>query len=168
MKARWLILVAMTFPFACSPPVAPSSVHPARADANLPTPGAAVDEITLERFGHRPAAPSYRVVLSKDGSVTYTGAFNVAIAKVGTFKANISREDFRRLEGLVKHSRFFEMESSYPFAFDVDQVKMSVSRAGRTKTIEDGWGSDAPIDLWALEMAIDGLVEKINTWKQVL
>jgi hypothetical protein len=125
---------------------------------------AQVDEITLKRFGHAEKAPYYEVRLSKDGTVTYTGEFNVA--RIGTFKAKIEREDFRRLEQMLNRFRYFEMTEEYLAGPDAPHVRTSALRAGKRKTIEDGWGSAAPVELWAIEMAIDGLIAQITDWKQ--
>ena len=70
-----------------------------------------IDEITLERFGHAPTAPFYKIELSTDGTAIYTGESNVA--RIGTFKAKIDPEDFRRLEEMLNRLRYFEMTDLY-------------------------------------------------------
>jgi hypothetical protein len=128
-------------------------------------PVAKIDEITLKRFGHAPTAPYYEVRLSKDGTVTYTGEFNVA--RIGTFKAKIEPEDFRRLEEMLHRFHYFEMKDEYRAGVDAPALRTSAVRAGKRKTIADGWGSKAPVELWAIEMAIDGLIAQITDWKQI-
>ena len=123
-----------------------------------------IDEITLERFGHAPSAPFYNVELSKNGTVTYAGEFNVA--RIGTFTAKIDTGDFQRLEEMLNRFRYFEMNDLYPAGVDASAVKTSALRAGQRKTIQDGQGSAAPVELWAIEMAIDGMIANVNDWKQ--
>jgi hypothetical protein len=167
MSARcvlwWVVLGGMAAPLGCSSHETPPPTVPVQAATGQPGETTQIDEIILERFGHAPNAPFYKVVISRDGTVTYTGEHNVA--KVGTFKSTIEREDFRRLEEMLNRFGYFQMQDSYPLAPDAHSVKTAASGAGRRKTIQDGWGSTAPVELWAIEMAIDGLVARITDWK---
>jgi hypothetical protein len=92
--------------------------------------------------------------------VTYIGEFNVA--RIGTFTATVDPHEFRRICELVDHAQFSELPDTYASTWDGPVVNVSVSRGGQLKTIHDGSGSSVPIDLWALEMAIDGLVGQIS------
>ena len=157
--------MATAFPLACIPAAPNPSVPAGKAATNIAVPAAEIDEITLERFGHRPDAPFYEVVLSKDGAVTYTGEFNVS--KIGTFKAIIEPRDFRRLEEMINRFRYFDRNDEILVADDADDVRTTVLRSGQRKTIDDGWGSTAPVELWAIEMAIDGLVAGIADWQKI-
>ena len=112
-----------------------------------------IDAIALERCGLGFTEPCYKVELSKNGTVTYTGEFNVA--RIGTFSAKIDPGDFQRLEEMLNRFRYFEMNDLYPAVVDASAVKTSALRAGQRKTIRDGQGSAAPVELWAIEMAID-------------
>jgi Domain of unknown function (DUF6438) len=161
--ARWLIPMAMVCPLACTPTAAPPPIPIGKAAVNAAVSQAQIDEIVLERFGHRPGAPFYKVVLRQDGTVTYTGQFNVS--KIGTFDAKIELRDFRRLEEMIDHLGYFEMKDAIFVIGDADSVRTSILRGGQRKTIEDGWGSTAPVELWTTEMAIDGLVAGITDWK---
>jgi hypothetical protein len=67
---------------------------------------------------------------------------------------------------LIDRCHFFDLEDQYPMPTDANAVKISASRGGRSKTIRDGWGSTAPIELWAIEMAMDGLVAQVCDWKR--
>jgi Domain of unknown function (DUF6438) len=129
------------------------------------TPATAVESITLKRFGHAPQAPTYEVTLHRDGSVTYVGSYNVA--RLGKHQTKDHAEEFRRLAELVERSRFFSLSDNYPAAPDAPAIRISVKAGGKTKTVEDGWGSRAPVELWGLEMAIDGVVASINGWQKV-
>ncbi len=161
---RWLIPLAMVCPLACAPTAVPPRLPTAKVSLSAPGPVATIDEITLERSWHAPTAPCYKVVLRKDGTAIYTGEFNVA--RIGTFKAKIEPERFRRLEEMVNRFRFFEMkDDDIIFTVDVPYVNTSVLRAGKRKTINDCWGSNAPVELWAIEMAIDGVLAEVTNWK---
>lgn len=163
--ATALIPMAMACPLACIPAAQKPAAPAGKAASNVAGPSAEIDEITLERFGHAPDAPMYEVVLSKDGKVTYTGEFNVA--KIGTYEAEIEPRDFRRLKEMINRFRYFDRNDEILVADDADAVRTTVRRAGQTKTIKDGWGSTAPVELWAIEMAIDGLVAGIGDWQKV-
>jgi ribosomal protein S16 len=162
--ARWLIPAAMVCPLACAPTAAPPPIPTGNAAIDVPGAVAGIDEITLERFGHAPNAPFYKIVLSKDGTAIDTGEFNVA--RIGTFQTKIEPEGFRRLEEMFDRFHYFEMKDGYPFGVDAPEVRTSASRAGQRKTIDDGWGSTAPVELWAIEMAIDGLIAHVTDWTQ--
>ena len=162
--ARWLILLAVGCPLACAPSATPNPPLAENVAASGPGPVGMIEEISLERLGHRSEAPLYKVVLSKDGVVTYTGLLNVQ--KIGTFRAKIDPRDFHRLEEMIDRLRFFEMKDAIFVADDVDSVTTSAIRNGQRKTIEDGSGSNAPVELWTIEMAIDGLVANVTDWKQ--
>jgi hypothetical protein len=67
---RWLIPMVMACPLACAPATPPPAIALGRASTSVPGPAAPIDEMTLERFGHAPNAPFYRIVLTKDGRAT--------------------------------------------------------------------------------------------------
>jgi hypothetical protein len=149
---------------ACAPTSSPPPKPAGKATIYVGGPVAKIDEITLKRFGHDPTAPCYQIELSKDGTAIYTGEFNVA--RIGTFKSEIEPEDFRRLEEMLNRVRYFEMKEEYESGVDFPQVSTSAVRTGQRKTIHDAWGSHAPVELWAIEMAIDGLIAQVRDWKQ--
>ncbi len=155
----WLATSGVALAVGCS-----SGDSPAHQAAKTPVKVSAtsIESISIERFGHGPQTPWYKVTLRRDGSVTYVGSFNVA--RIGNYQAKISTEDFRRLAELVERSGFFSLEDSYPFAVDAPEIKITIEAGGRTKTIHDGWGSRTPVELWGLEMAIDGVVAGLDGW----
>jgi hypothetical protein len=67
---------------------------------------------------------------------------------------------------MLNRFRYFEMKDDYLAGVDAPHVRTSALRAGKRKTIDDGWGSDAPVELWAIEMAIDGLIAQMTDWKK--
>jgi len=86
------------------------------------------------------------------------------VARIGNYQAKVEAEEFRRLAELVERSGFFSLEDSYPSGIDAPEVDISITAGGQTKTIRDGWGSPTPVELWGLEMAIDGVVASLNDW----
>ena len=134
--AWWSIPLAMACPLACAPIEGPPRIPVGKATVNVTGPVTRIDEIVLERFGHRSAAPYYKVVLSKYGSVTYTGKYNVT--KIGTFNAKIRLDDFRRLEEMMDHLRYFEIDDKIFVIDDADSVRTSAVReAGEGRLMTD-------------------------------
>ena len=76
--------------------------------------------------------------------------------------------DYGPLCYLIEQLGFDSMEPEYPGAFDVDRITVCVWRSGEQEPIEvafDDSGSAAPIGLWAIEAAIDGVASRIE-WEE--
>jgi hypothetical protein len=121
-----------------------------------------IESITIERSGDGPRSPIYKVTLRQDGSVTYIGSSNVA--RIGNYQAKVGAEEFRRLAELVDRTDFFNLEDDYPLVPDASSIEITIKGIGQPKTIHDGWGSRTPVELWGLEMAIDGVVAGLDGW----
>jgi hypothetical protein len=123
-----------------------------------------VEAISLERSGHRPGAPFYALLLKKDGSVRYTGKLHVT--RIGTYKATIAPIHFRRLDQMIERFRYFEMDP-HIVVDDSDYVTIRVVRGKDEKTFTHTISSTVPIELWAIEMAVDGAVANVADWNKV-
>lgn len=125
----------------------------------------AVESVSLERSGHDPDDQFYKITIRRDGRVTYVGERNVP--RIGTFRAEVGVEGFRRFGDLVARIDFFGFRDDYPLVPDADYARTTVTAGGRTKAVTDGWGSPSPVDLWGLQMAIDGFVAGQRDWREV-
>ncbi len=104
-----------------------------------------------------------------------------------TFRGTLPKRVFDEVSASCKESGQFKKVRGVPsYEYDIDDhrtkhpegiqplvlflmgrhLRTSALRAGKRKTIEDGWGSAAPVELWAIEMAIDGLIAQVTDWKK--
>lgn len=153
---RWLLLMAITCQLACAPS------QPAIVPGKVPT----IDEITMERSSISFNPLVYKIVLRKDGTASYTGESNVV--RIGTFKATIALEEFRRLEELVGRWHILSMQEGYPGVVDSASVTITFFQSGHLKSFTYDEGSrDIPVELWAIEKTIDGFIANITDWKPI-
>jgi len=106
----------------------------------------------------------YRVTLNVDGTAEYQGTKHVS--RIGTFVGRVQFYDFAQLALLAERAGFMNLRERYAADW-TDDATTSLTIRGRTgkdKTIED-YGSFGPPELWALQRAIDGVVESIR-WNE--
>lgn len=119
--------------------------------------------LTLKRTDCVGACPAYRVTLNVDGTAEYEGAEHAP--RIGTFAGRVPFYEFARLALLAERSGFMNLRERYAADWTDDATTSLTIRArtGKEKTVED-YGSFGPPELWALQRAVDGVVESI-TWK---
>jgi hypothetical protein len=159
-KKFFKLLIVILLSVSCSSHTQPQPEH-------KPGPKRMVEEITLERsicFGE---CPSYKVTLRRDGSANYVGEFYVK--RKGVYKGEISEAQFNRLVRLLESQDFFQMTDKYPDDLEklVDgQVnQLSVKSVAGNKIIRYHH-HDEPVELWAIELAIDAVTEELNRQKE--
>ncbi len=137
------------------------------ADAG-PKDAEGISEITLERERCYGSCPVYKVILRRDGSATYIGKENAP--RIGEYKSQVVPyqplgAEFIRLAKLIASQGFVKMNDRYtePVA-DAETVITSVVHNGKRKTIVN-YGGQAPIELYGIERAIDGVASQIK-WEQ--
>jgi hypothetical protein len=114
-----------------------------------------ITEVTLERTACFGTCPIYKVTLRSDGTITYEGREFVQMK--GTHKGMVY--GFDRLARLILAQGYFNLKDDYSIpATDLPSAITSVVRAGKRKTIAD-YGGAGPIELWGIEMAIDGMLK---------
>jgi hypothetical protein len=124
--------------------------------------GEQITEITLERTACFGACPMYKITLMRDGTATYVG--RRFVDRVGTYKGNVY--GFERLAQFVESQGFFKLNNEYTVAVtDLPSTITSAVRQGQRKTIVD-YGNIAPLELWAIEQSIDGIVANTR-WEKV-
>jgi hypothetical protein len=120
--------------------------------------------ITLSRSACFGTCPVYRVTLNVDGTAGYEGVKYVD--RIGTFVGRVPFYDFAQLALLTERARFMTLQERYAGSWtDAETTTVTIrARSGREKTVDD-YGGFGPPELWALQRAIDGVVESIK-WKE--
>lgn len=114
-----------------------------------------ITEITLERTSCFGTCPDYKVTLRRDGTIIYEGRRFVQM--MGTYKGEAY--GFDRLAQLILAQKYFDMKDDYSRPItDMPSAITSVVRGGARKTIVD-YAETGPIELWGIEMAIDGILK---------
>jgi hypothetical protein len=124
-----------------------------------------ITEISLERKECYGGCPVYKVVLRKDGTATYTGIKYVP--RMGEYRGKSYAYDyyFVTLAKLIRSQGYFDLKDNYSSGWtDQDTAITSVVDRDRRKTVVN-YGNAAPIKLWGIEIAIDGVVERIQ-WEK--
>jgi hypothetical protein len=121
-----------------------------------------ISEIVLERSGCFGICPIYRITLRKDRTASYVGKRHVE--KVGNYYGEAWQ--FDRLAHWIEMEHFSSFESEYEKGIsDADVVRTSIVLDGRRKTVTTYASGGGPIELWAINAAIDGVAANIR-WKK--
>jgi Domain of unknown function (DUF6438) len=114
-----------------------------------------ITEITLERTACFGTCPIYKVTLRRDGTISYNGRRFVELE--GAYEGKVY--GFDRLAQLILSSGYFNLKDNYSInATDLPSTITSVVRSGKRKTITN-YGDSGPVELWGIEMAIDGMLK---------
>ena len=115
--------------------------------------------ITLERTMCFGTCPVYKVAISGDGAVVYSGEAHVKV--VGSRKIQIDEQKMKQLISLFKKIDYFSLKDNYD-TYDVTDFPWaitSLSIEGRTKKVRHYHGDRyAPEELTELENNIDEIV----------
>ncbi len=154
------VLFASTMAIGCS--LGRSRSPSASQSSDLQTTQLA--EITYERaFSCEGPCPLYRVVLRKDGTASYDGTEQAE--RKGKYHATHIDYYFNQMSKLIDNNKFSSMRDSYgPGGKDEGVVTISVVENSKRKTVVD-IGSHGPIELWAIEMSIEGSLSQIK-WEK--
>lgn len=123
-----------------------------------------ITEITLERTPCFGFCPVYTVTLRRDGHGRYEGKQNVE--REGVWVTDDENPMlFNQLAQLAQAIRFRDFQQKYAAPVtDLPSAITTVRFGDQTKRVIN-YGNRAPIELWGLEMAIDGVVSKLK-WKK--
>jgi hypothetical protein len=114
-----------------------------------------ITEVTLERTACFGYCPIYKVTLRRDGTISYNGREYVDLK--GAYEG--TAYGFYRLAQLIIASGYFNLKDNYTSsATDLPSVITTVVREGKRKTITN-YGDTGPVELWGIEMAIDGMLK---------
>jgi hypothetical protein len=114
-----------------------------------------ITEVTLERTACYGSCPIYKVTLRRDGTISYKGREFVELK--GSYEGKVY--GFDRLAQLILSSGYFNLKDRYTInATDLPSTITSVVREGKRKTVTN-YGDRGPVELWGIEMAIDGMLK---------
>jgi hypothetical protein len=120
-----------------------------------------ITEVTLERTSCFGACPMYKVTLRRDGTISYNGRRFVELE--GVYEGKVY--GFDRLAQLIIASGYFNLKDGYALnATDLPSANTSVVRNGKRKTVTN-YGDAGPVELWGIEMAIDGMLKSARLEK---
>ena len=119
--------------------------------------------ITLRRSACFGTCPVYRVTLNADGTAVYEGVAHVS--RMGKFIGHVPFYDFAQLALLAERAGFMTLQERYAGSWtDAETTTITIrARSGKEKTVDD-YGAFGPPELWALQRAIDGVVENMR-WR---
>ncbi len=129
--------------------------------------GLPFEAITLERM-HGMGMRNYSVTLRRDGTALFDGTR--LLAPVGICKGTVDLNDFGRLCLLIERFNLEKLpedarEQDVGHGMDGGAVTIHVTRTGGTVYAEKrDIESCGPIELWAIQMAIDAVAQSIE-WK---
>jgi hypothetical protein len=125
------------------------------AAAQTPVSRDQITEVTLERTACFGYCPIYKVTLRRDGTISYNGKEYVQLK--GAYEGKVY--GFDRLAELILANGYFKLKDSYTFAAtDLPSAITTVVANGKRKTITN-YGDFGPVELWGIEMAIDGMLK---------
>lgn len=124
-----------------------------------------ISEITYERiFGCLGECPMYKVVLRKDGTASYIG-LRYAERK-GNYRSSYNEYYFTQIAKLISRNEYLNFKEQYgPSATDEGYIITSVAYGDQRKTIKN-YGSEGPMELWSIEMALEGAMSQIRWEKE--
>lgn len=128
-------------------------------------PASGIKEVTLERTPCFGGCPVYKVTLRSDGTATYVGSRFVD--RIGTYEGKFWARDFERLAKVIENAEFWTMKDKYtlPITDQASQI-LTVKSDKSTKTVSE-YGDSGPEDLWALQLVVDGVVARVQSWEKV-
>ncbi len=122
-------------------------------------------KITLERTRCFGTCPGYKVTISDDGTLTYRRV-GVPLTS-GDYRASIWIGCLKDLSIMFDKLGYWKFKPSYSASMtDLPwHILTAVSDKG-TKTVRE-YGHHGPVELWACETLVDGLVSSANRWEKV-
>lgn len=120
-----------------------------------------ITEVTLERTACYGTCPMYKVTLKSDGTIIYEG--QRFVETLGTYTG--TAYGFERLAQLILAANYFNLKDEYTRPItDMPSAITSVVRGGKRKVISN-YADTGPVELWGIEMAIDGILKQARLQK---
>ncbi|MDF2674093.1 MAG: hypothetical protein K0R09_2361 [Clostridiales bacterium] len=118
-----------------------------------------VKEISMERVMSKEPYPVFKVTFRNNEEALYEGKYYVD--KIGVFAGIIEDMDFKKLACLMEKLQFRNLREKYLIdGHDQPNVLTTVVYEDGVKTVSN-YGESGPVEIWAIEKVIDGLVEDI-------
>lgn len=119
-----------------------------------------LSELGIEHSSCYGTCPAYTLIIKADGSVYYEGGRHAD--KQGVHRGRIAVWHLHQLARYIQKIKFFELEDIYTERVtDHATVYTSVTVQGKEKIISN-YADSGPIELWALEQLIDGLLVHVE------
>lgn len=121
--------------------------------------------IKLQRSGCYGTCPIYNVTIYGNGIVKYEG--KKYVDRIGMYIGHIEPEVFTEIMAMSKEYGFMDMDSIYSASItDLPSSQITLLHNQKTKSVrEDGEG---PKELIRFQRYLDGLVSKVDDWKEVM
>lgn len=122
-------------------------------------------EVTFERQPCFGGCPVYKVTISADGKVDYTGTRYVE--RMGRYTATIWPDNVSKLFSTLQRLKFFEFKTRYelPITDQATQI-LTVETNDRKRTVSE-YGRSGPAELWEAQTLVEGLLYSAKDWKKV-
>jgi hypothetical protein len=119
------------------------------------------DRITMERSGGMVIGTAFKLALSRSGEATLSGS---AFGRTGESVGTIGLVEFGKLSHLIARVGFDRLAPQYEIPWtDMTTTTVTVSAPGRSMSVAD-YGGAGPVEVWAVERAIDSIAQGI-VWK---
>ena len=124
-----------------------------------------ITEVTFERKGCEGPCPIDKVTFRRDRAHSYIGIRNVV--RVGNYKAEGNEYRFDELVKVLERVNYADLKEAYaPNTEDAPTITLSVTRAGKIKTVTSYDPERSPIELVIIQAFIENVIPKI-AWKKV-
>lgn len=121
-------------------------------------------EIDLKRTPCLGKCPVYRVSLGCDGRAQYEG--DRYVSKIGTYTGNVPIRDYGKLCYLASHIGVENLKKEYSrCSTDLPSVELTLVKPDESRVRVSDYGESGPIELWALQQAIEAVADRIH-WTQ--
>ena len=115
-------------------------------------------------FGCEGECPMYKVILRKDGTASYVGTSYAE--RKGKYTSRYNEYYFTQIAELMARNEYLNFKEQYgPTATDQGYMVTGVAYADQRKTIKN-YGSQGPLELWTIEMALEGAISEIRWEKE--
>lgn len=120
------------------------------------------ESITLERSPCYGTCPVYRVSLHRDGRAEFEAIKYMPTS--GKFTSKVEVYEYGRLCYLLDQLHFMSLDPAYEADW-TDDATYTITTTGKDrKKVVKEYGSVGPIELWAMQQAIDSIRQKLE-WK---
>ena len=121
------------------------------------------DKIELERTACFGTCPVYRVSLFRGGRAQFHGARNTE--RIGEFEGQVSIFDYGKLCYLMQRMGFDQLPGRYTAGWTDAPTFIVTAVPGNTTRIVSDYSGIGPIELWAVQQAIDAVAQRVR-WTQ--
>jgi hypothetical protein len=121
-------------------------------------------EISMERTMCYGPCPVYKVTFKSDGTAIYQGEAHVE--KLGVYKGIVDKQDFDYLNEFMSKLKFSQLNDEYttPVTDCANTITTMLINGDTIKKVNN-YAESGPVEIWAIEKVIDGIINDIY-WEQ--